>query len=145
MDRRGNHQYSEWVADAAYNAFLVNGDKAFITSQLQGLAKIYYDWSDHFVSELGLYHISPEWDAQEYSAASVQTSDQYHGGDGYRPSHNSEMYGNAVAIARIARLAGDSKVEQQFATKAKDLREAIIKHLWDTKRGFFYHMQKFVN
>ena len=142
MDRVGNHQYSEWIANAAYNAFLVNGDKAFIASQLDGFVKIYNDWIDHYVPELGLYHITPNWDAQEQSAASLQTKDPYGGGDGFRPSHNSEMYGNAMAIIKMARLAGNKKVEEEFSEKAKNLREAIIKHLWDNKRRFFYHMQK---
>ena len=145
MDKDGNHQYSEWIADAAYNTFLVNGDKQFITSQLEGFVKIYDDWSDHFEPRLGLYFIAPLWDAQEFSAASVQTKDKFAGGVGYRPSHNSEMYANAEAIARIARLKGDSKVENDFKMRAKLLRESIIKYLWDTKRQFFYHMQRYLN
>ena len=142
MDRVGNHHFSEWVAEAAYNAFLVNGDKSFIASQLEGFVKIYNDWIDHYVPEMGLYHISPAYDAQEFSAASVQTKDKFGGGNGFRPSHNSEMYGNAKAIAKIAQLAGNKKVEEEFITRAKALREAIIKYLWDNKREFFYHMQK---
>ena len=142
MDRVGNHQFSEWIADAAYNAFLVNGDKPFIASQLEGFVKIYNDWIDHYVPEVGLYHITPIDDAQEFSAASMQTKDQFAGGDGFRPSHNSEMYGNAQAIVKMARLAGNKKVEEEFTKKSKDLREAIIKYLWDNERAFFYHMQK---
>ena len=142
MDRDGNHQYSEWVAESAYNTFLLTGNKPFITSQLDGFIKAYNDWLDHFEPSLGLYHITPVSDAQEYSAASVQTKNKFGAGDGYRPSHNSEMYGNAEAIAKMARLAGNQKVEQDFTDRAKALRESIIKHLWDNKRNFFYHMQK---
>ena len=141
-DRVGNHHYSEWIADAAYNAFLVNGDKDFITSQLDGFVKIYNEWSDHFEPSLGLYYISPLWDAQEYSAASVQTKDKRNGGVGYRPSHNSEMYGNSEAIAKIAHLKGDSKVETEFKARGKALRENIIKRLWDNNRKFFFHVQR---
>ncbi|CAG2177037.1 unnamed protein product, partial [Oppiella nova] len=142
LETGGNHQYSEWIADSAYNTYLVNGDKEFIVSQLDGFVKIYNDWVDHFEPKLGLYHISPEWDAQEYSAASVQTKDQYHGGLGYRPSHNSEMYGNAEAIVKMAQMKGNKDIENEFITKAKELRENIIKYLWDTNRLFFFHMQR---
>lgn len=142
MDKVANHHFSEWIADSAYNAFLVNGDKDFIASQLDGFVKIFADWSDHYDPAIGLYHISPAYDAQEFSAASVQTKDKFGGGDGYRPSHNSEMFANALAIAKIARLAGNRKVEEQFNKTAAALREAIIRNLWDTKRQFFYHMQK---
>jgi len=141
----GNHQFSEWIADAAYNTFLLNGDKEFIKSQLDGFVKAYDKWIDHFEPKLGLYFISPEWDAQEYSAASVQTSDKYHGGVGYRPSHNSEMYGNAIAISKIAQLKNDLKIKNDFDERAKALRESIINHLWDKQRQHFYHVQRSEN
>jgi glycogen debranching enzyme len=144
-DDKGNHQYSEWIADAAYNAYLLNGDKEFIKSNLEGFVKIYDKWSDHFEPKLGLYFIAPLLDAQEYSAASVQTKDKFAGGIGYRPSHNSEMYANAIAITKIAHLANDAKTETDFKTRAKALREAIITHLWDKERNHFYHMQRFKN
>ncbi|CAG2115456.1 unnamed protein product, partial [Medioppia subpectinata] len=142
LDSQGNHQYTEWIADAAYNAYLVNGDKDFIVSQLASFRRTYDLWADHFEPSLGLYYISPQRDAQEYSAASVQTKDKYGGGVGYRPSHNSEMYGNAVAIARMSALAGDRDSEREFNDKALKLRAAIIDHLWDPNRQFFYHMQR---
>ena len=143
MDSKGNHQYSEWIAESAYNTFLVNGDKEFITTQLDGFVKIYNEWRDHFEPKLGLYYITPRWDAQEYSAPSVQTKDKFAGGLGYRPSHNSEMYGNAEAIVKIAKLKGEKTIENEFKDKAKALRESIIKHLWDQKRNFFFHVQRF--
>jgi hypothetical protein len=120
----------------------MNVDKEFIKSNLDGFVKNYDKWSDHFESKLGLYFVSPVWDAQEFSAASVQTKDKFAGGIGYRPSHNSEMYANAVAITKIALLANDSKTEKEFQTRAKALREAIITHLWDKERHHFYHMQR---
>jgi neutral trehalase len=84
-------------------------------------------------------------DAQEFSAASVQTKDKFAGGIGYRPSHNSEMYANAIAITKIAHLANDAKTETDFKTRAEALREAITTHLWDKERNHFYHMQRFKN
>ena len=124
---------------------MVNGDKEYIVSQLDGFVKIYNDWVDHFEPKLGLYYITPERDAQEYSAASMQTKDPFGGGLGYRPSHNSEMYGNAEAIIKMAQMKGNKDIENEFITKAKELRENIIKYLWDPNRQFFFHMQRFVS
>lgn len=112
---------------------------------MDGFVNIYNQWSDHFEPKLGLYFIAPVADAQEFSAASVQTKDKFGGGVGYRPSHNSEMYANAEAIIKIAQLNGNTKIEDEFKTKAKALREAIITHLWDKQRNFFYHMQRLEN
>jgi hypothetical protein len=57
---------------------------------MDGLVQIFYQWSDHYEPKLGLYFIAPVADAQEFSAASVQTKDKFGGGVGYRPnySHN---------------------------------------------------------
>ena len=109
---------------------------------MEGLVKIYDKWVNHYEPKLGLYFIEPLWDAQEYSAASVQTKDIFAGGIGYRPSHNSEMYANAIAISKIAKLIGDTKTETDFTARAKALREAIITHLWDKTRHHFYHVQR---
>ena len=136
-------RFSEWNTDAAWATFLMNGDKEFITSQLDGFVKKYQLWEKtNFETNLGLFFITPLLDAQEYSAASVQTRNKFGGGLGYRPSFNSELYGNAKAIINIAKLAGNEKVAQQFNDKARALREAIITFLWDKKRNFFYHVQR---
>ena len=66
-------KYSEWIADAAWASYLVNGDKEFIKSQLYGLVNSFDKWKSNFEPKLGLYYITPILDAQEYSAASVQT------------------------------------------------------------------------
>lgn len=76
----------------------------------------------------------------EMSASSVQTDDPYHGGLGYRPSFNSEMYANAMAIFAIATLNDDSETAEEFHRRASALRTSILTHLWDDDRKFFYHM-----
>lgn len=55
----GNQQYSEWIADASYNAYLLNGDDIFIKSQLEGLVNNFRGWEDRFEPALNLYFISP--------------------------------------------------------------------------------------
>lgn len=103
----------------------------------------------------------PEWDAQEYSCASVQTTDPYRGGllfyilakfvnvtiqffigVGYRPSFNAEMYGNAVAISKIAQLNNDQATAQLFQEKANTIKDAMVDRLWDSERNFFYHAHR---
>lgn len=76
----------------------------------------------------------------EMSASSVQTDDPYHGGLGYRPSFNSEMYANAMAIFAIATLNDDFGTAEEFRQRASALRTSILTHLWDDDRKFFYHM-----
>jgi hypothetical protein len=59
------------------------------------------------------------------------------GGHGFRPTLNSFMYGDAMAIAKIARLAGRSQLAQRFEAKAVEIKHLVQEHLWDEKAKFF--------
>jgi hypothetical protein len=54
-----------------------------------------------------------------------------------RPTINSYMYGNAVAIAAIARVAGEPQLAREFADKATRLRSLVQEQLWDGDAAFF--------
>ncbi|ODN03661.1 Beta-L-arabinobiosidase [Orchesella cincta] len=135
-----NQQYSEWIADAAFSTFLLSGNKDFIASQQEGFVNNFNGWDNRYEPALDMYFLSPHDDAMEHSASSEQTDDPYHGGLGYRPSFNSEMYANAVAISKIARLNNDTRTAEEFEGRAAAIRRGILEHLWDDDRTFFYHM-----
>jgi glycogen debranching enzyme len=104
-----NRRYSESIADAAYAYYLVNGDRNFIVAQLDSMKQTYDQWIDHWDSSKNLYYIPAMPDATEYTIASIDASggkDGFEGGDAFRPTINSYMYGNAMAISRIAALSG---------------------------------------
>jgi hypothetical protein len=136
----GAHQYSFWAADAAYARYLVNGDKAFVTGILADLVHQYDGWSDHLDAGRGLYWQVPVWDAMEFTIGSYQTSDPYHGGDGFRPTLNAYQFGDARAIAAIARLAGDETTAATFDARAAALKTHMDAQLWDPARQFYFHM-----
>ena len=50
---------------------------------------------------------------------------------------NSYMYGDAKAIAAIARRAGDPATEAEFEKKALRLQEQVESVLWDSSAQFF--------
>ncbi|KAK2689287.1 hypothetical protein QWA68_011368, partial [Fusarium oxysporum] len=133
------HEYSFWAATALWKQYLATGDKDFIVGQLANLVKQYRGWDNHYSSSLGLYWQVPVWDATEYTAASYESSDPYHGGAGFRPTINSYQYGDAIAIAKIAALCGDSELEHEYRSRAESLRTALQKHLWDSESNFYKH------
>jgi len=135
------HEYAWWAADAVYQRYLVTGDAEFTTSLLPDLIRQYEKWGHQFEPRLGLYWSVPVWDAMEYTASSYETdpADPYHGGRGYRPTLNAYQYGDARAIAAIARLRGDKATAAEFERRADDLRTALHKWLWDDERKFFLH------
>ena len=136
------HQYSFWAADAVWQQYLAAGDRAFTASHKENLARQYDGWADHFNSSLGLYWQVPVWDASEYTASSYETSDPYHGGDGYRPTLNSYQYGDARAIAAIAALTGDIATANTYTARAEALRANVQNRLWDPQRQFYYGLHR---
>jgi len=135
-----NQQYSEWIADASYAAYLLTGNRDFITSQQQGFVNNFNGWNNSYEPTLNMYFITPHLDAMELSASSLPTDDPFGGGVGYRPSFNSEMYANAIAISKIARMNNDTRTAEDFEQRAALIRQGILDHLWDDQRTFFYHM-----
>lgn len=135
------HQYAFWAASSAYQRYLVTGDRRSVVDLLPDLVRQYDKWSPQFDARLGLYWSVPVWDAMEFTASSYETdpADPYHGGHGYRPTLNAYQYGDARAIAAIARLAGDHALARDFSNRADALRDAVHRHLWDPTREFFYH------
>ncbi|KAM0360499.1 hypothetical protein ACHAP4_002581 [Fusarium culmorum] len=133
------HEYSFWAASALWKQYLVTGDYDFIVGQLENLVKQYRGWDNHFNDSLGLYWQIPVWDATEYTAASYESSDPYHGGAGFLPTINAYQYGDAWAISQIAALRGDTKLEDEYRKRAESLRSSMQKHLRDSKAEFYMH------
>lgn len=136
------HEYSFWAGTAVWQTFLATGDAPFTTSLLSPLVKQYRGWDNHFNSQLGLYWQFPVWDASEFTPASYESSDPYHGGPGYRPFLNSYQFGDAQAISHIASLASNSAYQSEYSGRASALQTSMHKYLWDPSRNFYYHMNR---
>ncbi|XID94925.1 glycosyl hydrolase family 65 protein [Paenibacillaceae bacterium WGS1546] len=59
------------------------------------------------------------------------------GRSAYRPSLNSYMAGNSLAIAKLASLAGDAETEAAYRQRGIRLQRAIVRELWDEAAEFF--------
>jgi len=136
------HEYSFWAASAVWQQYLATGDRDFAVAHQAALEKQYRGWDNHFDPSLGLYWQKPVWDGSELTPASYESSDPYHGGAGFRPTINSYQYGDARAIAAIARLSGDTATAKEYDARADALRVATQQHLWDPTRQFFFHMAR---
>jgi hypothetical protein len=132
-------RYSTWLADAVWALHRVRPDDTYLKTFLPDLVKNYEEWEKrHFVPEVGLFWQTGHDDGMEYNINSRQTADLVRGAPAYRPTLNSYLYADALAIARIADLAGDVKTADIYRTKAAALKETVQKKLWDPKRRFFY-------
>ncbi len=79
------------------------------------------------------------WDGMETNINSRQTDDPFGGGEGYRPTLNSYMYADALAISHAARLLGDARKADDYAGRADGLKRRVQDELWDQARDFFFH------
>src|SRR5262245_45490083 len=134
-------RYSTWLADAAWATELVHPDHRFAKYLLPDLIKNYEGWEkDHFVPEVGLFWQTGHDDGMEININSRQTKDTVRGAPGYRPTLNSYMCADALAIARLADLVGEMTTRDEFRTRAAALKKNLQEKLWDPKREFFFHM-----
>jgi hypothetical protein len=139
-DGGDDRHFSEAIADAVYANYLVNGDRRFATKYLEAMEHIFHLWDDHFDFSKNLYFIEPLLDATEYSISSIDTSggrDGFTGGKAFRPTINSFMYANAVAISKLASLAGDAGTTKAFADTAASIRGNVETSLWNVDMEHF--------
>jgi Trehalase len=122
-----SHKYSEAMAATVRDLTLANGDRALGTALLPAMKANYKAWEDTQQDSNGLFWSIDTRDAMEKSIS----------GDGYRPTLNSYMYGDARAIAAIADAAGDKASAAEFNRKADALHTLIETRLWNPKDQFY--------
>jgi hypothetical protein len=136
-------RYSTWLADAAWAVHLVHPEDDFVKELLPDLVKNYAGWeARHFDKDVGLFWQTGHDDGMEFNVNSRQTTDPNAGAPGYRPTLNSYLYADALAIARIAELKGDKQTAKTYRDKASKIKQNLQKKLWDDKRQFFFHLAK---
>ena len=120
-------KYSTWFAWTVLGLTQATGDRALGTELLPALEASYRAWEATNRDANGLFWSIDTRDAMEKSIS----------GDGYRPTLNSYMYGDARAIAAMAGVAGDAAARNDFNRKADALRELIETRLWNPKGEFY--------
>ena len=135
-----DRHFSEAIAAAVYGRYLVNGDAAFATKNLDSMEHIFQLWTNRYDPDKGLYSIEPILDATEYTISSIDTSggrDGFLHGDAFRPTINSFMFANAQAISKLAALAGRTNDAEAFAMQARAIQKAVETSLWNDDMRHF--------
>ncbi|MEJ7591763.1 MAG: hypothetical protein WKF77_09455 [Planctomycetaceae bacterium] len=129
--------YSTWLADSAWAVNQVHRDDTFAIDLLPDLVKNYEGWEQrHFVPEVGLFWQTGHDDGMEFNINSRQTQDILRGAPSYRPSFNAYMWADAVAIAKLSRLAGQGDLAQRFEQKAESLKADVATAVDDGENSF---------
>jgi hypothetical protein len=125
------HAFSGWLEDAVYNRYLVNTDKAFLEKNISALDADYRQWEEERQVPSGLFWQFDVRDAMEESISGSRKEQNR------RPTINSYMYGNAVALSKMGRILSVDSLKTKYAQKAQELRKLVEDSLWDKKASFF--------
>lgn len=125
------HAFSSWLQDAVYNRFLVNRDTAFILKNLELLDADYRLWETEKQLPDGKFWQFDVRDAMEESISGSRKEKNV------RPTINSYMYGNALAMEKLANLLGNDSLAKRYANKAASLKSIVEDYLWDDTAAFF--------
>ena len=120
-------QYSFWAADAIHAYSLVTGNQSLGIDLLDDLVGNYESWEQDHLTPDGLFWQIDDRDGMEVSI----------GKSGKRATINSYMFGDAIAISRIAESAGRADLAGKYADKAARLKDLVQTRLWDPQASFF--------
>ena len=129
--RENLHQFSGWASATLYERWLVDGRRNFPVSYLDALLADYAAWERERLTPSGLFWQRDVSDGMESSISGGRRVKNI------RPSINSYMFGNAEAIARIAAMAGKSRLEREYRAKAARLKMLVQERLWNREASFF--------
>lgn len=124
-------RYSSWLQHTLWQRALVSGDFAYLEVRFDRLVEDYRGWQEEHQDDNGLYWSFDVWDAMEESISGSRTVKNY------RPTLNSYMYGNARALAAMARRFGEPDLAAAFEREAADLRKRVTERLWNEDSGFY--------
>ncbi|KLT64428.1 glycosyl hydrolase family 65 protein [Pedobacter sp. BMA] len=125
------HQFSSWVDDAVYQNELVKPDQAFLKEILPALDLDYAKWEEQRQLKNGLFWQNDVKDGMEESVSGSRKDQNQ------RPTINSYMYGNAVALNKIASLMGDKVMALKYQEKSARIKSLVQDSLWNSNENFF--------
>lgn len=117
--------YSSWLPAVVWEYCRHQNDMEFARKCLPLLVSFFEKRAERHRRSCGLYWQNDNRDGMEYSIS----------GPGLRPTMNSYVWADAMAIAEIAQAVGDFDLSQRYSQIAQEVRSAVEKLLWD---GHFY-------
>jgi hypothetical protein len=129
MKKIGN--YSSWIAHSLWQRYLADGRKDWIVGMLSDLDWEFNQWDSTHRLPNRLFWQADVQDAMEETISGGRRKKYM------RPSINSYMYGNAMALANISALAGKDDMAKLYTQRADTIKNLILSTLWNEKHQFF--------
>ncbi len=84
------------------------------------------------MQECGLFYQNDGRDGMEYSIS----------GSGLRPTINSYMYADNIALSKIAKMLGKNDESAYFKSKADSIKKLMDEMLWDEDAQFYKNLSE---
>ena len=128
------YRYSFWISDSYLRYHRVHPNDSLLLDILPDLVNNYKEWEKRKMEPDGLF-----WQVDGADGMEVAI-----GGTGKRPTINTYMYADALAISTIAELSGEksSELRAQFSERAEGIRKKVLSQLWDEEDLFFKVMPR---
>jgi hypothetical protein len=125
------HGFSSWAIAALYDRYKVNEDSSYLINLLPDFEADYAAWEAERRLPSGLFWQTDVKDGMEEMISGGRREKNA------RPTINSYMYGNAIALGKIAAMAGQKEKAAAWTSKADTLKKLVQQVLWNTTDTFF--------
>lgn len=126
------HRYSTWLISALLDFYRVAGFPSDPERILTQACQYHEIWEQKHLLPNGMFWSKDLPDGMEYS---ISGRDGLTETKGIRPTLNSYMYADRLAIAQLAEQLGNEQIAQKYRQKATELRQFINQNLY--KDGFY--------
>lgn len=127
------NKFSSWTSYALMEKYKVDLRQDFLLAQYEPLKIKYKEWEDNNLLPNGFFW---QYDVKDGMEESISGGRKVKNA---RPTINSYMYGNSVALSRLAEMAGDQSAADNYRLKAENIRSNVLK-LWNPEDEFFETM-----
>lgn len=124
------HSFSSWLIDAEYNRFLITRDTARIQQILPLLIADYNRWEGERLRGPLFW----QFDVKDGMEESISGGRRVRN---WRPTINSYMYGNALALVHMGAMVGADSLIAIYQDKAERIKQATQQLLWHPRHQFF--------
>lgn len=124
-------KFSSWNPSAIYEAWKVLRNTSFVKDIIPCMDAEYEKWKTTHSLANGLFWQYDVRDGMEESVSGARKIQNA------RPTINSYMYGNAMALSDMYALFGDSTKAQSFSAEAKRVKDLVDTKLWNESQQFY--------
>lgn len=134
LEKKGKTDaYSTWLLHSIYEFCEFTNDFSLATDNLHNMISYYEEFSEEHKTESGLFWSIDGYDAMECSISGM--TEKFEILKGIRPTLNSYMAANALAISKIAKKAENKSTEDKYYAEYIRIKNLLNSCLWD---GTFY-------